>query len=120
MIIESTLKILLILMIISIEENKVVSQIEYSEICFNINSINNLTLYTQPLNTFYTTRSAGAVTGNINPNKYSVFLNSSIRILTIFSIDKYDAGNGTYYSAFDSGTSATLKNIYNTLIFSMF
>ena len=70
-------------MIISIEENKVASQIEYSEICFNINSMNNLTLYTQPLNTFYATRFEDR---KYQSKKFSIFANSSIRILPIFSI----------------------------------
>ena len=123
MIVETFLKVMLIIVIISIKENKVLSENEYLiETCFDINSTTQLTLETPSFTQFYTTRFVGLISTATNVTKYKLNTNMTTRSLTFISIDKYDTGNGTYYTAFDDADNGgvIIYNIYNTLIFSKF
>ena len=73
-----------------------------------------------PFMMYYTTRFDGPIFGLTNITKYRISVNSTTRSLIVISIDKFDAGNGTYYSVVDNGDIVTIYSLYNTLIFSKF
>ena len=117
---KDTINVILIIMIISIKGNKEVSEVEFSEQCFDIDSKTQLRFEGQSFATFFTTRFFGAISATTNITKYRISSSTTSKNLTIISTDKYDAGNGTYYSALDDSDTFTILKIYNTLIYSKF